>query len=49
MDRPHIVFRPMKLSDLPVIMEVERASFPTPWPRQAFYNELVHNRSPGTP
>ena len=44
MDRPHIVFRPMKLSDLPVIMEVERASFPTPWPRQAFYNELVHNR-----
>ena len=34
----------MKLSDLPVIMEVERASFPTPWPRQAFYNELIHNR-----
>lgn len=44
MDRPHIVFRPMKLSDLPVIMEVEQASFPTPWPRQAFYNELIHNR-----
>jgi len=39
-----IVFRPMKLSDLPVIMEVEQASFPTPWPRQAFYNELIHNR-----
>ncbi|MFS8514813.1 MAG: ribosomal protein S18-alanine N-acetyltransferase [Planifilum fulgidum] len=44
MDRPHIVFRPMQLSDLPVIMEVEQASFPTPWPRQAFYNELMHNR-----
>ena len=44
MDQPLVEFRPMKLSDLPVIMEVERASFPTPWPRQAFYNELIHNR-----
>src|SRR5690606_18000471 len=44
MDRPHIVFRPMQLSDLPVIMEVEHASFSTPWPRQAFYNALMHNR-----
>lgn len=44
MERPNVVFRPMKLSDLPVIMEVEQSSFPTPWPRQAFYNELVHNR-----
>jgi ribosomal-protein-alanine N-acetyltransferase len=39
-----IQFRPMQLTDLAAIVELEIASFPTPWPRQAFYNELMFNR-----
>ncbi|MBA4495574.1 ribosomal protein S18-alanine N-acetyltransferase [Paenactinomyces guangxiensis] len=39
-----VVFRPMKLSDLPQIEIVENSSFSAPWPRQAFYNELVFNQ-----
>lgn len=39
-----IGFRSMKLTDLPQIEIVEKLSFPSPWPRQAFYNELVFNR-----
>ncbi|MDN4594570.1 ribosomal protein S18-alanine N-acetyltransferase [Polycladomyces subterraneus] len=43
MERSRIAFRPMKMADLPMIMEVERASFPTPWPKEAFVNELLHS------
>ncbi len=39
-----IEFRPMELSDLPQILDVEVNSFPTPWPKEAFYNELVRNQ-----
>lgn len=39
-----IAFRPMELSDLPQIEVVENSSFSAPWPRQAFYNELIHNQ-----
>jgi len=39
-----IGFRPMELTDLPQIEIVEKLSFTSPWPRQAFYNELVFNR-----
>jgi ribosomal-protein-alanine N-acetyltransferase len=37
-------FRPMELTDLPQIEQVENRSFSSPWPRQAFYNELVFNQ-----
>jgi ribosomal-protein-alanine N-acetyltransferase len=39
-----LFFRPMELTDITRVEEVEKLSFPTPWPRQAFYNELMFNR-----
>lgn len=38
------VVRPMRLSDIPQVMEVERESFPTMWPPTAFKRELQQNR-----
>jgi [ribosomal protein S18]-alanine N-acetyltransferase len=38
------VFRSMKEEDIDQILEVEHASFTTPWSREAFYNELHNNR-----
>ncbi|MCS1352124.1 ribosomal protein S18-alanine N-acetyltransferase [Mechercharimyces sp. CAU 1602] len=37
-------FRAMKIEDIPAVLEVEHASFPTPWTRQAFIQEIKHNR-----
>jgi [ribosomal protein S18]-alanine N-acetyltransferase len=39
-----IQFRFMTLNDIDDVLRVERASFTVPWSREAFYNELVHNR-----
>jgi [ribosomal protein S18]-alanine N-acetyltransferase len=39
-----IQFRFMTLNDIDDVLKVERASFTVPWSREAFYNELVHNR-----
>lgn len=39
-----VAFRPMEIMDLPQIEVVEKRSFPTPWPRKAFYNELMFNQ-----
>jgi len=38
------VVRPMRLSDIPQVMEVEQESFPTMWPPTAFKRELQQNR-----
>jgi ribosomal-protein-alanine N-acetyltransferase len=38
------VFRNMRDEDIEQILEVEHASFSTPWSREAFYNELHNNR-----
>src|SRR5574341_1864248 len=38
------VVRPMRLSDIAQVMEVERESFPTMWPPTAFKRELQQNR-----
>ena len=35
------VFRYMREEDIDQILEVEHASFTTPWSREAFYNELT--------
>jgi len=35
--------RPMREDDLDLIMFIEKASFPTPWARQAFISELTQN------
>jgi len=35
---------PMTLADIGAVMEIERASFSTTWPADAFYNELHTNK-----
>jgi ribosomal-protein-alanine N-acetyltransferase len=35
---------PMSLDDIPGVHEIERASFPVPWPSYAFRQELETNR-----
>lgn len=35
-----LVFRPMLEEDIPELMEIERRSFPTPWPESAYRHEL---------
>lgn len=44
MTRPKVSFRTMTIADIPAVIRVEHASFPTPWTRQAFYNELAYNQ-----
>lgn len=39
-----ITFRLMELEDIDQILKIEQASFPTPWSRQAFENELLLNQ-----
>ena len=39
-----IVFRFMREEDIDQVLEIEHASFTTPWSREAFYNELNMNR-----
>lgn len=36
---------PMSPADIPVVLEIERRSFPTPWPRDAYVHELENNRT----
>ncbi|MGG3560601.1 ribosomal protein S18-alanine N-acetyltransferase [Neobacillus rhizosphaerae] len=38
------VFRYMREEDIDQVLEVEHASFTTPWSREAFYNELHNNK-----
>lgn len=38
-----VTFAPMKLRHLPEVLAIERASFVTPWTRQGFVFELLHN------
>src|SRR3972149_5183660 len=35
----------MTAADIPTVLEIERRSFPTPWPRDAYTHELDHNRT----
>ncbi|HKW44257.1 MAG TPA: ribosomal protein S18-alanine N-acetyltransferase [Candidatus Eremiobacteraceae bacterium] len=35
---------PMNVEDIPTVLNVEALCFPTPWPRNAFQNELTDNR-----
>lgn len=35
----------MTAQDIPAILEIERRSFATPWPREAYTHELDHNRT----
>jgi ribosomal-protein-alanine N-acetyltransferase len=38
-----LVFRLMKLADIPEILIIEREAFTMPWTEEAFRNELTHN------
>ena len=41
---PVLRIRPMTAADLPAVQLIERASFTTPWPPQAYRQELEANR-----
>ena len=41
---PLLRIRPMTVADLPAVQLIERASFTTPWPPQAYRQELEGNR-----
>lgn len=36
---------PMREEDIPQVQLIEKEIFPTPWPKNAYYRELNHNRS----
>lgn len=36
--------RPMVVADIPAVLKIDRASFPTPAPEQMFVNELTDNQ-----
>lgn len=38
------LFRFMEEQDIDSVLEIEHASFTTPWSREAFYNELYNNK-----
>ena len=40
-----IVIEDMTLDDIDGVQEVERASFPVPWPANAFRHELTQNKN----
>ncbi len=49
LDRPartaqRLFVRPMTASDIAAVTRIERASFSTVWPSDAFYNELSTNK-----
>lgn len=39
-----IILQPMSVEDIPVVEELEKRCFATPWSAQTYYNELVHNQ-----
>lgn len=44
---PDVRIEPMRAADLEAVLRIERASFATPWSRQAFLHELERNRVAG--
>ena len=46
MDRESLPYtvEPMRLQDIPEVLEIERLSFPTPWPARAYRYEVGQNR-----
>lgn len=39
-----VMIRKMEIEDVVQVLEVERASFPTPWTTDIFYQEIVDNK-----
>ncbi|MEW6566763.1 MAG: ribosomal protein S18-alanine N-acetyltransferase [Chloroflexota bacterium] len=40
-----VVIRPMTLDDLPDVLQIDRLSFPLPWPERSYRFELTENPS----
>ncbi|GAC1325832.1 MAG: ribosomal protein S18-alanine N-acetyltransferase [Chloroflexota bacterium] len=40
-----LAVEPMKLEDIPQVLEVDRESYTLPWPASAYRREILHNRS----
>jgi ribosomal-protein-alanine N-acetyltransferase len=40
---PDLMFRPMKLEDIPRVQEIDRLSFSLPWPEKSYRFELTEN------
>ncbi len=40
-----VQIEPMREQDIPRVTEIERASFPTPWPPDAYHREIRENRT----
>ena len=41
--RSHYRLRPMRLEDVPAVMDIEQESFSNPWPEEAFLEEIRKN------
>ena len=41
--RERFVIEPMSIDDIPQVRRIERASFPTPWPRDSYKREILEN------
>jgi ribosomal-protein-alanine N-acetyltransferase len=46
MERPELpyVVEPMRVEDIPEVVELERLAFPSPWPARAYRYEVTQNR-----
>ena len=40
-----VTVRPMRLSDVPQVVAIDRLCFPTPWPASSYRYELIENRN----
>ncbi len=41
--RERFIVEPMSLDDIPQVRRIEKASFPTPWPRDSYKREILDN------
>lgn len=44
-DRQCVILRPMTLDDVDRVVELDRLSFPTPWPAHTYRHEINNNRT----
>lgn len=40
----NVTYRLATKKDIQLLMDIDRQSFSSPWPADAFYNDIVHNR-----
>jgi [ribosomal protein S18]-alanine N-acetyltransferase len=42
---PSLAIRPMSVDDLPVVLDIDRLSFPQPWPESSYRFELANSQA----